>query len=255
MTDTIPFIILAAERTGSNLLAGLLDSHPAIVLGGEFFNPTLSEQRRVPWPLVPEAARAELAARRDADPIGFLEQVFEQGRAKGYRAVGFKLMYNHADRLPAVRDFLLSLPELRVVHLTRRNLVERFLSKRRAEVTGRWQKPVDDKGASSAVEKPKLPRIELEFDALVADLLKVERWQATYRSMFAGHPLLEVCYEDLADDPAGRAAPVVGFLGLDTGVELAVRYQKTGTDSLRDAIANYDELKASLARWLSFFPD
>jgi hypothetical protein len=48
---------------------------------------------------------------------------------------------------------------------------------------------------------------------------------------------------------------VIRFLGLEVQEELEVRWRKTGTDSLRKAVANYDVTKARLRHWLSFFED
>ena len=43
------FIILAAARTGSNLLRDLVRSHPAVFAGSELFNPNLVTQGVIPW--------------------------------------------------------------------------------------------------------------------------------------------------------------------------------------------------------------
>ena len=44
----------------------------------------------------------------------------------------------------------------------------------------------------------------------------------------------------------------MNFLGLKASYKLDVRLEKTGVDQLREAIANYDELKSSLPQWASF---
>lgn len=248
MSRPIPFIILAAERTGSNLLSGMLDSHPRIVTGGEFFNPVLMEQVRVPWHLAADAERKDLANLRTTDPIAFLGTVQNQAAKANYGAVGFKLMYNHSDRLPAVREHLSSDKQLRVIHLTRRNLLERLLSKRRAELTGKWQQRSDENGGSS-----QQPAVTIDLGDLVRDLMRIEAWQQQYRTVFADHPLLEMEYERLSVDPHAEARRAIEFLAQDPTAELAVRDTKTSTDELRTAITNHDDLRATLARWLSFF--
>jgi LPS sulfotransferase NodH len=210
--------------------------------------PVVTEQGRVPWPLVPEDSRAELARLRTSDPVAFLAEVLRQGEARGLDAVGFKLMYDHTDRLPEVREHLAGSPAVRVIHLTRRNLVRRLLSKRRAEITGAWQRRAGERDES--VEQPS---VEISPGELIRDVLRVEGWQTHYRQVFSGHPVLEVEYEALSAAPVDEARRCVEFLGQDPEVQLAVRDAKTGTDPLRDALANHDELRDTVRRWLSFF--
>ena len=70
-----PFVILAAPRTGSNMLCTLLNSHPAITCHHEIFNPrgvfprTYASQPR-PWTAI-------VGRSGTANPLSFLEQFWK----------------------------------------------------------------------------------------------------------------------------------------------------------------------------------
>ena len=79
------FVILAAPRTGSNLLCTMLNGHAEILCHHEIFNPHgifYSWDRRV------GSIDLGTLEERRRDPIGFLDRVWENG--DGHRAVGFK---------------------------------------------------------------------------------------------------------------------------------------------------------------------
>src|SRR5262249_37005464 len=48
------FVILSSERTGSDLLRGLLSSHPGCIVGHELFNEVYEQQGYIPWHIDPE---------------------------------------------------------------------------------------------------------------------------------------------------------------------------------------------------------
>lgn len=240
------FLVVCAERTGSNVLLGLLGSHPDCFVAGELFNPRLIAADRVPG--VPESDEAELASLRRSDPVQFIDRVFGEAVRQGHGAIGFKFMYNHADLSTAARDYLASDESIRVIHLKRRNLLRRFLSDRRAQSTDVWAQPAD-------TDAPLPPPVHMEFVKSVWNFGHIETKETEYHDVFSDHAILEMSYEDLEADPAAAGARAASFLGLRTGVPLKVRFKKTGTDSLRDAIVNYDELKADMLRWASFFED
>ena len=66
------FVILAAPRTGSNLLCTLLNSHPQVLCHHEVFNPggvfTALDYHG-------DGLHVDALAQRDADPLAFLDRV------------------------------------------------------------------------------------------------------------------------------------------------------------------------------------
>ncbi|MFN3241874.1 MAG: sulfotransferase [Planctomycetota bacterium] len=91
---TLPrrFIILASQRTGSNLLRSLLDSHPDVTAYAEVF---LKDHSWFENQHGPKDSPA-LVAERDADPVAFAQKHVFRDYEESVKAVGFKLFYQHA---------------------------------------------------------------------------------------------------------------------------------------------------------------
>jgi LPS sulfotransferase NodH len=242
------FVIVCAERTGSNLLVGLLKSHPDTTVGGELYNLTFVRSESIPWQLGEITERPEVIALRQSDPVRFLDVLFDTARVQGHRAIGFKLLYRQGDRVPEIRDHLIGEREIRVIHIKRRNLLRRLLSEQRARATGVWWVPKNEAA-------PPQPTIHLDLLDCLRDFDYVETKQAEYDEYFKDHEVLEVFYEDLANDTQAVATRVAEFLGLPARGGLRIGAKKTGLDSLRDAIENYEELKASVLRMASYFDE
>ena len=240
------FLVLCAERTGSSMLVGLLGSHKECFVAGELFNPRLIAKGHLAgWP---NPKDRELLALRQADPVGFISRVFEIIARRGYRAAGFKLMYQHGQKQVAATEYLVSQKDIRVIHLKRRNLLRRLLSERRAQSTDVWSETPDASGSPP-------PSVDLPFLNSASNFAHIETKQAEYEERFKSHPVLELFYEDLANDPQAVGACALEFVGLRPEGPLEIRFKKTGTDPLRQAIANYDDLKAQFLRWASFFEE
>ena len=247
MHGQVHLVVLGAERTGSNLLVGLIDSHPHAYVGGELFNPRIVESRHVPWrPSGTENDSERLNSLREKDPRAFLEEAFHLGHAAGNVVVGFKLFYYHAVRFPHALEFVQQDPLVRVVHIKRRNRLARLASIIRAENSDIW-------GVESGKKVPEPQAISIPPERLVDNFNETERRELEYSELLAMHPMHEVFYEDLAADPRGVAHEVLAFLGLSPGFELEIRYQKTGTTPLNESISNYAQLKAEFGDIYTYF--
>src|SRR6202051_4647549 len=82
------FVILAAPRSGSNMLCTMLDSHPSILCHHEIFNP---KGIRLALRLRDTDFALGTVAQREQDPRRFLEQVWTT--RLGYPCVGFKFTH------------------------------------------------------------------------------------------------------------------------------------------------------------------
>jgi len=88
------------------------------------------------------------------------------------------------------------------------------------------------------------------------DFQRQEDLRAQYVRWFSKHTTLEVWYEELAADPMAMAGVALRFLGVEAADLRKTPHEKTGLDSLREAIINYDELKMNAPpRWASFFEE
>ncbi|MCA8949709.1 MAG: sulfotransferase [Planctomycetes bacterium] len=240
------FVIVCAERTGSNLLVSMLRSHPDASAAGEVFNGRHLDDP-IPWP--PARVRDELIALRRRDGPALLRELGTMATAQGLQAFGFKLMYFQGERNPAVVEFLQGIPDLHVIHLTRQNRLRRFLSHERARESDRWQ---SQRGKAPAPTRPRT--LHIDFEECVRDfLLHMDKERLAAR-IFDGKPILEVTYEQLERDPQAVGHRVLEFLALPP-CELELGQRKTGTDSLDRAIENLDELRAAFAEWLGYLDD
>jgi LPS sulfotransferase NodH len=215
----VRFVIVAARRTGSNLLCTLLDSHPAILCHHELFNP-----RGIFQALSRRGEGFDLGtiAERDADPNAFLDRIWRE--ACGPLCVGFKMTHGQAE---ATLQHVLADRGVRKIVLHRRNRVKTWY----------------DQGELA----PARPRLEID----VRDLREhVARNEAFYERvedslMETGQDFLRIFYEDLWI-PAQRAR-LQGFLGVPPAdTDLEPRSVKQNPRDLRDVLANFDELAEAL---------
>ncbi|MGA1522491.1 MAG: Stf0 family sulfotransferase [Planctomycetota bacterium] len=231
-----PFVILGSERTGSNLLVGLLDQQSGFACAGELFNPRDIDERTIAWLENREFDKSELLHLRSISPDALCDRLLRDGAAGGADWVGFKLLYYHGLIDDRVIHFLVDHPDLYLVHLRRRDRLARWLSHRRAEVKDEWFK-----GQRERVDASKQPSIELDPSETVSDFEWQQLLEERYAAIFAGRRVLEIDYEDFAADLAGTRARLADFFGREFG-EMVPLSRKTGEKSARDGIANYESL-------------
>ncbi len=250
--DFTPFVLLAAERTGSNLLAGQLDSHHACLCGNEIFNDFYLDKAEIPM-LSKEHKRfkhdAELIELRKNDPCAFVERYYEMARQAGYKSAGFKLQYGQAEKFPDLINHLISDPAVSIFHLTRRNLLRRYVSEVKANLTNKWAVGVDE-------DAPPEPVFALKMESCIWDILNKEETREKYELQLNGRDkTLAVFYENLADRSALVGARACRFLGLPKDQDLEVRFKKTSQRSIGGEVTNYGELRGQFYRWLNYFDD
>lgn len=221
------FAIMCVRRTGSNHLCGLLNSHPQILCHAELFNPTRAYFARS----LDDGQVADLAdvARRDTDPLGFLEQVW--ARDFGHDVVGFKLLDSQEPRLtgPLLED-----PQITTIVLERRNRVRTYVSWLRANLIGKCANR-DYTGLT----------VEVRPRPLLAFVNFYNRYYAAVRAHLREHgqPWVDVYYEDLIADPQASLAPVLGALGVPAlPVPLSGHNRRQSHDRLEDIISNYRQI-------------
>lgn len=228
-TAHVRFAIVAARRTGSNLLCTLLDSHADVLCHHELFNPGGIYYA---LPLRDSGFSLGTLEEREADPVAFLARVWE--RNLGKRCVGFKMTRGQDER---VLDAVLGDANVRVIVLRRANRIKPFVSELRAELTQRWE--VYDAAQIDA----SCPRVQVDIDALDAYIATNEAFYAHVDAELArsGSPVLRVTYEHLFQ--ADVQQRILAFLGLQgDGAVLSARSVKQNSCDLRDLIENYDAL-------------
>ena len=242
--DRQKFIILTEQRTGSCHLEYLLDSHEMAKVGGELFNP--SYERSAKEVLVQGFAHL----RRD-DPIGYLETFFSQPFSEPPTHIGFRLFYSHgrASRQQLVWNSLQNMPDLKVIHLQRKNLLKNFLSLKLAEASSVWMR---NKSDPALTYQP----IVLDHGECVQHFKAREQNIERFDQFFLKKPRIDVFYEDLVNREKQQLDRVLKFLGLEAQ-SLTSRTGKQNTQELSELILNYSQLKKSFAHtmWVDFFED
>lgn len=236
------FVCVGNPRTGSTLLMRSLNNHSRMIGYGEI----VKNFDRYPGHYH-EFGNGEALFRRD--PVAFLQSRVFRKYPPAIQAVGFKIFYHHAPRDTnwgrAVWDYLLSQPDMKVLHLKRRNLLKTFLSKKQAGLTGEYIQYTAN-GANEA--------ITLDSEEALAFFEQMRQGETDYDNLLRGRPLIEVIYEDMNRDYTAEMRRIQGFLGVDLE-DIDPGTVQRPKRSLSSQIANYDELAARFREtpWEGFF--
>lgn len=243
---TTRFIIWFNERSGSTHLSSLLDSHPKVACYREIFYRG-------------EAGRLEDRFTRSGRPTikDFMDRFFsydwgpggiriapERHSSLSPRAIGFKLKYQQIDRYPALREYLIEDPNLRVIHLVRANLVATIVSSKMLRVL---LSRLGTTNIVADIDLSEVPRaVYLDPSALLTELGELELRIARAKHVVSHLPIIEVTYEGLILNQSRTCKAILSFLGIETESELTSNYQKIMPRSLKDCILNFDEIYSTL---------
>jgi LPS sulfotransferase NodH len=226
--DFIRFIVLTRSRTGSNLLLSFLNGHSDIFCDGEIF-----------------------ARMRGKDPLVRLGKAFGK-QPRHVLARGFKIFYYH----PLDADggmlwtSLADMQDLKVIHLTRSNILRTLVSRKIAGVQDRWTGTRYDAVGLAA------RRIHFSIQELESGFRQTRAWETEAEARFRGHSLLRITYEELVGDPPDAYDRALDFLGMRKQAP-RTSLRRQNPENLRELIRNYDELKEhfSSSPWHEFFEE
>jgi LPS sulfotransferase NodH len=234
-------MIACAARTGSTMLVRTLRSHPALIMHGEVWG---GRMVGLDGPLARECeadpvAFAALEAARFEAPAETLRRFLDPQDAQ---AVGFKLKFDELVRpqWSGIRQLVEADADLRIVFLHRRDLLRRYLSH---QVVLR-QTGVTNVPAGGDV--PEIAPFEVDVGDCLRDIAQTRARAAEFEAAFAGHPSLQVAYEDLAADPQTECERVFDFLGV-AAVAVRVATERIVRAPPEVLVSNYRELRDALA--------
>lgn len=231
------FAIVCAARTGSTMLRTMLNSHPQIVCHGEVFTPGRIAGYANANLTADKMKARELHRLRRSDPVRFLEQfVF---RSDANEVVGAKLKYGvfESREFAGVATRVINDPDVLVIHLTRRNHLARIVSGLRVKATKMHRVKLGQ-------DLPVLPLVSLTFDDMVRDITNTRKAERRFRTLFSGHPVLEVAYEDVHQPENECLADLQNFLGV-APAPMRPTTIKLSSGPLREALTNYEDLAAT----------
>lgn len=248
------FVVIAASRTGSTLLAGVLQQHPDVRCHGEILDARETYGYREHD--LPVSARRTAPARRAVRLRGSLAFYQRAMFETDHRRVGAKILYQQLFGVvnAQVVAWLTENESIDVVHLTRRDGLARFVSVARHDRVRRTSaahRRVSGLGgrAGRIVARPIALRekriaaatIRIDVDEALEDIENQRLSGERAEAMFAGHRVHRLVYEDLVADPDGELGRLADFLGV---APQQMSLPAPPSTRLADQVSNWDELEA-----------
>lgn len=249
------YVVLSHGRTGSTILTRMLRGHSHIVDYQELFNVDFqAEFRRGAdrarslryW--LDTVDPAKVPRRPEPVSLGAISEerlldecVWHDGYADRIGAIGFKVLsyqWKHDGPFPSLRDQLRRrLPGLRVVVLTRRNLLRQYLSHVMAHRIKQWH-------IADVTQRRPRPRAQFTAQELLHVFEHCRLVEEELSEMAASaESSLQLTYEELVCDMPSHWRRLQGFVDVPDEPLSDLRLAKLENRTLREAIVNYDELK------------
>ena len=228
------------------MMTGTLRKHPQIVGFGELF-----VRDRLGFNVEGyDNHSVTFLALRNKYPVEFLERyVFSSYRAD-IMAVGFKLFPDQIDndRFACLWQWLKQNRDLKIIYLTRQNLLATYTSLLIAQKDGRFG--IRDESKRTKTNITICPK------KCLAEFQKRKHYNEVIINCIKHHEVMEVTYEELAAEPYYYLKEVQEFLGVDV-CDLEISTVKKETRRLSEIIDNYDELRQHFSgtEWEDFFDE
>ncbi|MBQ4863051.1 sulfotransferase [Pseudoalteromonas sp. MMG013] len=257
------FVIISYLRSGTHLLRTALESHPHIVCQTEVFN---SDNPNLPYSL-------SLPSQQVLDDwvynkiptqtshVGFVLQAYHPFSLKAFPGIKANARWND------IWTILKEIPDLKVIHLRRENLLRRHLSHVRARDSQQWHNwdarqlqhiSLLEAPPNAHIDQYKKPSTSLTLDEnrLHQDFTEVNEWHQRAKLHFGEHHTCDVLYESLQHNFQNECARVLKFLGASP-YTLSEGVRKLENRPLSECITNYHTLKNTFSGspWQHYFED
>ncbi|NJB69133.1 hypothetical protein GGQ74_002827 [Desulfobaculum xiamenense] len=257
----IRFILLAANRSGTNFFRSVVSCHPDVHMFGEIlfydyeFLPDREENFYVQWLRAVQKDPSQITYRNMyACAQRFIASNFES--MARMKAVGMDIKYDFWDRLPFVASYFLRNPP-KVIHLVRHNTlrmhISAFLLTCRNHGVERGTLPIHEYDGFVRTGEH---QVEVHIcKPLLETFIHLEYRKQRFRDIASKFEHIEISYEDIVGPtqqsvstfPPPVAEKVFGFLGVAHDVPgLVADMEKVSPPALRDIVDNYDDLCANL---------
>lgn len=232
-------MIFSMGRTGSTLLASLLNSHPQIACDGEIFTP----------PRWPRTLRP-LARFWQRHPFPYLAYREARTLLLHQKTIyGFKLHTKpEGSQMADAGGFLRSAAQTdwTIIHLQRRCLFDQVISSIVAQQTRRYF------GDESREE----PSVLLDIPTTMFCLILQKSYRASEfnRTIVADVPCIALTYEDDLSDPAdwkATVARICDYLEISTLPSIRRRVAKPWGRPYSEIVTNYAELFSLYEKWIA----
>lgn len=215
---SLDFVILCLGRTGSTHLQELLNSHPDVCCFDELFS---TAEYAAGWHY------ANAGDRSPSEYVGLLTDRVSEPVA------GFKLPLASVRAFPESLE-LLHDPELKVVRLTRRNLLAQYVSQQLKGSTGVSNSRQGEYGQ---------PTMRIDPAAVARHLRNATYQERLLDELSRHNPVFRLDYEQLVRGE--RLDQLQRFLGVRP-TRLSSSLKKLRTKPLPELVGNWDEVAESL---------
>lgn len=234
-----PFVILFLPRTGSNFLAGKIDSHPQVMCHHEVLNPELphpSQSVREGTVRISFGSTAE----RDAAPWRFLQILFcnrgrlANGNPNPVKAIGAKI--SHYD-WPLVFLSILLNRRVKKIIVKRENVLASYVSEKQAIASGSW---IYFKHMGQA---KKAEPVYVDYDEFIKyeRKRKVYYWVISAVGYLPAQKFFYIEYKEIKDAAAiRRLCEFIGVAGVAISTE---RTRKQADVPIVERIVNVEEMR------------
>jgi LPS sulfotransferase NodH len=237
----IPFVIVGHPRSGSTLLKEAIAQHHRIRVYGELFHKVENERKNTHCVRKHDGTKVFYEG-NTSDALEFLFENVWNSENERYHAVGFKL-FGERVQCPGTERLFVRLKEevkgLHVVHIIRDNLLDMWVSRKKAEQSGVWRVPVlgNAPEAKNAMEPIKADPLSLlkYFEALSKTTQFLERH-------FRDIKYLAIHYDLLTHEFKEQVKKVFDFLNIKE-IDCIMTVKKQNTTPHNEFIINFDELK------------
>ncbi len=150
-----------------------------------------------------------------------------------------------------VWDWILRDDKIKIIHLIRKNRLKTLISKVIAEKTGKWTSYDGKKNIETKDKK-----FHLEPDKCFEVFEEIESWEFQTRKTFRDHEVIEITYEDLANDREVTMKEIFRFLSLNY-IKVSTIMAKQNQEKMENLLLNFEELKVELTKagYSHFFRD
>jgi LPS sulfotransferase NodH len=167
----------------------------------------------------------------------YIERLAFKPHAPALKAIGLKLFYEYYEdpRYSSSFNYVVNRKDVRIIYLVRRDILKVYVSLKIAQKTNVWS------SVKSATNEPR-PQITVDRHDYMRFREEHLRHRTLFLALFKDHPLLEVAYEDLAQNPRPILESVQEFLGVRPRTLFTLLKQQN-PGSVASLITNYDEVK------------
>lgn len=222
------------------MLKSLLDSHPQVECLGEIFNPVYGPGYKK-WVQQSRVRHILNKYSRNHCVESYLDSLFARRPhpKESPKAVGFKVMYPGQFNRCSIFPYYWQEHEFKIIRLTRRNLLRRYLSGRIACLEDVWSAPE---------HRGKQMSIKLDINDLMRNIHRMETINTSIDALANEFQNIMVDYEQLVADRTNVMTGVFEFLGVSqTDAEkIKAGTARQNPDKLNDLIQNYEEVYGAL---------